>query len=85
MDDYSSNEKVYDTIITPLLDEILELCQKHSIPMIAAFCLEQIKLEGGKYDVLIAGAHHLDKELDPPPPMIHAALTLEIPGFGEEE
>lgn len=40
MDQAVSKEQVYDNEIFPLMNQIIGICQKHKIAMVASFCVE---------------------------------------------
>ena len=37
----TDNEKIYDEQISPLMAQIIEICKKHKIPMLATFIYKQ--------------------------------------------
>lgn len=39
-------EAVYDTEIAPLMTQIIEICKKHGMPMLASFCYAKGKEPG---------------------------------------
>ena len=66
-----SNEKIYDNEISPLMQEIIRICNEHGIPMIASFnydytedngigrCTTLINNIKGKEDDVLQKANHV--------------------------
>lgn len=49
-----NEEKVYDEKISPLMKQIIEICNKHKIPMVASFTFENCPERGpGKCTTLL--------------------------------
>lgn len=57
----NAKETTYDTLIAPLMTEIIGICQEHKINMVASFSLGRIEADEGEEDLLCTTALHPDK------------------------
>ncbi len=54
-----NEEKIYDTQISPLMQQIIDICKEHGIPMIASFTYENCEENGaGRCTTLINNIPH---------------------------
>ena len=66
-------EKAYDKKISPLMSQIIAICKKHQIPMVAQFALDD---QGDGNGPLRCTTVILDEEWSPPSNMKKASQIL---------
>ncbi len=73
--------ELYANQIHPLVEQIAALCKVNKLPMVMAFCLDRQDAGLGKRQMTVAGITHLERDEEPPQPMVLAATIMRVPGF----